>query len=75
MSAGPFMPVGPFLLAGLWVPTNILMPINPLAPTSLVLFFYAGLPVIQDMTKPFFIRTSIIAIDNTIAQMYPKDII
>lgn len=51
------------------------MPINPLASAYFVISPHLGLPIIQDMTKPFFIKKLVIATDNTIVQIYSKDTI
>ncbi len=64
--AGSSASVGSSVSANLWAPVNV-----P-APASLVFFPHAGLPVIQDMTKPFFIGKSVTALDNTTARMYIK---
>lgn len=69
MSANSFASTGLFAPAGLWAPINV-----P-TPAGLVSSLYAGLPVVQGMTKPFFIRKSITTLNNTTAQMYIKAII
>ncbi len=64
--AGSSVSVGSFASAGLWEPVNV-----P-TPTGLVPSPHASLPVVQDMTKPFFIGKPVTALDNTTAQIYIK---
>ena len=61
--------------ANLWAPTNIPTPADPLAPASLAPSPHAGLPVVQNMIKPFFIGKLVIAANNTTTQRYTKDTI
>ena len=58
-----------------WAPVYIFMPANHPVTIGLVLFPYAGLPVIRDMTKPFFMGKPVTAVNNTLAQKYTKGII
>ncbi len=41
-------------------------------PASLVPSSHAGLQVVQDMTKPFFIAKPVTALDNITARIYMK---
>ena len=75
MIIASFTSASPSTLADLWAPTNIPAPADPLVPTGLILFPHTGLPVIQDMTKPFFIGKLVTAVNHTTAQMYTKDTI
>lgn len=68
-SVNPFAPAGPSILVGLFVPADF-----P-APASLVLSLYTGLPIVQDMTKLFFIEKPIIAADNKTLEIYTIDTI
>lgn len=65
ISADFFASVSIFALADVFVPADTLTPANSLTPTNLVRFPHAGLSVIQDITKPFFIGKLVIAADNT----------
>ena len=60
---------------GLWASADIFAPTNPFAPAGLVLYPHTDLPVVQDMTKLFFIRKLVTAVNNTTIQMYIKVII
>lgn len=80
-SANSYLFAGSSALAGLSAPTGLLAPANVFAPADflllagLVLSPYTGLPGIQDINKPFFIRKLVTAVNNTTAQIYTKGII
>ncbi len=60
-SAGPSVLAGSSASAGLWAPVNV-----P-ATAGLVPSPNTGLPVVQDMAKPFFIGKPVTTLDNTTA--------
>ncbi len=66
MLADPSASAGFSASAGLWAPVNV-----P-APASLIPSPHAGLPVVQDMTKPFFIGKPVTTLDNITTRMYIK---
>lgn len=74
-SAGFFVFASSFMPASFEVLANVFMPANPPVPVGLVLFSHTSWPMVQDMTKSFFIEKSVIAADNTTAQMYTKNTI
>lgn len=70
MPAGPFTPGGPSTPAGPSTPVGLSVPAGPYASASPVVGPVA--PVIQDMTKSFFIGKAVTAIDHTSANCIQK---
>lgn len=64
MSASSSISICPSVPAGPSAPANILTPADPSAHTGLIPSPHIGLPVVQDITKPFFIGKPITAADN-----------
>ena len=78
MPADSYLSAGSSALAGLSPPTGLLAPVNVFAPANfpslagLVLSPYIGLPGVQDINKPFFIKKLVTTVNNTTAQIYTK---
>ncbi len=68
--AGPSAPDRSSASAGFSTSAGFWPPVNVPTPAGLVPFPHAGLLVVQDITKPFFIRKLVTAFDNTTAQIY-----